>query len=275
MSIPIYAKAILDAFLSYNFHMYILFCLLMLASFQESLAHLDGVSVLVSLSFTCCIVFYTLINKLSTLRFEKANYKKNPLLKLQKYTLLFFALYLLILPLFALYSSWKMISLYTFTAVLGLSYSTALFKEPLKKIFLVKNICIALIWAVPVALAPMVLKGQALLSNLDDLLIVLFMVMAVSILYDVRDIEDDFKHRIKTIPNTLGVDKTKKILFGFLILISLLMWIFQFSVYEQLILIPLAGFTAFLSEKRSAYFYHAILFVWIIIQAFILLVNSH
>ncbi len=119
-----------------------------------------------------------------------------------------------------------------FPLLLGILYSVRLSgKIPrLKDITGVKNLTIALSWAVGSTFLPLIY-----LSNKNNVLIILIFYFFFlksyinSIIFDVRDIEGDRMSGVRTIPVSLGRDKTKILL---LILNStLLLWLLVFRDY--------------------------------------------
>ncbi len=114
----------------------------------------------------------------------------------------------------------------------GILYSVRLSKNlpRLKDITGVKNIIIALAWAVPSTLLPIFYFYRE--TNIFNILVFyLFFLKSYinSILFDVCDIEGDSMHGMRTIPILLGRNKTKKLL---LILNSTLIPWLILSYYE-------------------------------------------
>lgn len=119
-----------------------------------------------------------------------------------------------------------------FPLLLGILYSVRLSSKipRLKDITGVKNLTIALSWAVGSTLLPLIY-----LTNKNNVLIILIFYFFFlksyinSIIFDIRDIEGDKKCGVRTIPVSLGREKTKILL---LILNStLLLWLLVFRGY--------------------------------------------
>lgn len=102
-----------------------------------------------------------------------------------------------------------------FPLLLGIIYSAKLSKNfpRLKDISGVKNITIALSWAVGSTFLPVIY----LLEKKTILIILVFYFFFLksyinSILFDVRDVEGDKRSGVRTIPAFLGINKTKNLL---------------------------------------------------------------
>lgn len=146
-----------------------------------------------------------------------------------------------------------------FPLALGILYSVKFSKNfpRLKDITGVKNITIALSWAVVSTFLPVIYSSEKK-SILIILIFYLFSIKSLinSILFDIRDIKGDRENKIKTIPVFLGKDKTIKLL---LILNSTLIpwiifayfWGFFYKYFSVLIFLILYGYWYILYFSRD------------------------
>ncbi len=111
-------------------------------------------------------------------------------------------------------------------AILGLVYSV--FR--LKKIFLLKDIIVALGWASIPFVVGAYFKLSGLFTSVTIWILFLFVFVRVfitTVVFDIRDSSGDKIHRIKTLPNILGIKKTRyflyiiNILFGLFLLLTI------------------------------------------------------
>ena len=82
----------------------------------------------------------------------------------------------------------------------------------LKDITAVKNIIIALSWGIVAAFLPAICHSKELITILLIFYFFTLRSFINSVLFDVRDVEGDKKNNIPTIPVTIGVENTKKLL---------------------------------------------------------------
>ena len=82
----------------------------------------------------------------------------------------------------------------------------------LKDITAVKNIIIALSWGIGAAFLPAICYSKELITILLIFYFFTLRSFINSVLFDVRDVEGDKKSNIPTIPVTIGVENTKKLL---------------------------------------------------------------
>lgn len=146
-----------------------------------------------------------------------------------------------------------------FPLALGILYSVKFSKNfpRLKDITGVKNITIALSWAVVSTFLPVIYSSEKK-SILIILIFYLFSIKSLinSILFDIRDIKGDRENKIRTIPVFLGKDKTIKLL---LILNSTLIpwiifayfWGFFYKYFSVLIFLILYGYWYILYFSRD------------------------
>jgi len=121
--------------------------------------------------------------------------------------------------------------------LLGMVYSVKISSDfiRLKDIFIVKNILATVGWVLVATLLPLLYRPDFLIFSLAFLF--MFIKLFINaVVFDVRDMEGDTKSGVKTIPATIGLAKTKKLL---LILNTLLIpWIaavFYFKLFLNLL----------------------------------------
>lgn len=110
-------------------------------------------------------------------------------------------------------------------AILSFLYFTTTAGIPaLRKIPLVKNIVLAAAWSAGTVLIP--LAGLVKASDIFLFALARFVyVLALAVAVDLRDMEPDRKHGIRTIPVLFGFDKGKRICIILLILFVTLIWL--------------------------------------------------
>lgn len=107
-----------------------------------------------------------------------------------------------------------------FPLITGIVYSVPFFPQRsrfrrLKDIPVVKNLSIAIAWAVPHAFLPAVLAGSLLAGMTGAVLLFFFILVFINtVLFDMRDVEGDAAAGIRTVPVILGVAGTTRVLLG-------------------------------------------------------------
>jgi 4-hydroxybenzoate polyprenyltransferase len=86
----------------------------------------------------------------------------------------------------------------------------------IKEIHVLKNIFVAFIWSITVVFLPLsFLRNNFSISSLVVLFLWLFFFgrfLINTIVFDLKDIEGDLKHNVRSLPVTLGYDKTRRIM---------------------------------------------------------------
>lgn len=118
-----------------------------------------------------------------------------------------------LIPLTLLLPKQAIISL-SAAGILALAYSLPLLKSKkggLRQIPGLKTFIIGLIWASSTVLVPMMASGEDITQQLTILLFIkrFLLVFSLALLFDLRDVEADQYHNLKTIPVILGPLKTK------------------------------------------------------------------
>jgi 4-hydroxybenzoate polyprenyltransferase len=110
----------------------------------------------------------------------------------------------------------------------GTVYSVKIPNFPrLKNILAVKNLTVSLAWAIIAAFPPGIYSFNLILIH-SVFYFILIKGFVNTILFDVRDVEGDRKQGVKSIPVTIGIDRTKKLL---LLVNSLLIPWLAVSIY--------------------------------------------
>jgi hypothetical protein len=135
----------------------------------------------------------------------------------------------------------------------------------IRDIYFIKNIWIGGIWACMVVALPAIALGRDWWAT-DTVLMLekFFFVFALSITFDIRDIEIDRQKSIKTIPLSMGVEKAKRIAYIALIgsfLMAFVLFYFKNYNLETLLkmlisLLIAAFFIKKTDETRNDYFYY-------------------
>ncbi|MFY3739709.1 MAG: 4-hydroxybenzoate polyprenyltransferase [Candidatus Nitrosomirales archaeon] len=85
----------------------------------------------------------------------------------------------------------------------------------LKRIFLLKNITVAVAWAIPITFMP-VLSESSMPAGLSLAFFSFFALRAFvnAVAYDIKDVKGDARFAINTMPVKIGIPKTKLLLFN-------------------------------------------------------------
>lgn len=150
-----------------------------------------------------------------------------------------------------------------------LGFITFLYSQPFLKILNIRAVpyskvfIIAIVWSLTTSILPMIYSHNHI--NLNVILIILeriFFLIAITIPFDIRDIEQDKSAKIKTLPILLGKEKAYKLSYISL-LIFIIICIIHYANSEQiyiLIAMFLSGLSTFVflySDKlRTFKFYH-------------------
>ncbi|AFD08346.1 UbiA family prenyltransferase [Solitalea canadensis] len=135
---------------------------------------------------------------------------------------------IILIPLSLLLPIQAIISL-SVAGILALAYSLPIFKSKkggLRQIPGLKTLIIGLIWASSTVLVPMMASGEVITQQLTILLFIkrFLLVFSLALLFDLRDMETDQKHNLKTIPVALGAVKTKWLCFFLICIHSIIIF---------------------------------------------------
>ena len=153
-------------------------------------------------------------------------------------------------------------------------------KRRLRDFDQIKIYLIAGVWAFVTVFLPFLNSGQEL--NLAIILMILergLFIFAITLPFDIRDLNVDNHGDVKTIPAVIGIEKTKKLGYGILVLcLALALCNYYLGLYDLKILIGLsisyltsAWLISFSSTERHDYFYSALMDGTMIIQFLIVL----
>ncbi len=154
-------------------------------------------------------------------------------------------------------------------AVLTIFYSVPVFKFSdrlyrLREIPFIKIFLIAFVWSVVTIILPVIESGyNGSLANLSFVLAERYVfIFAITIPFDIRDMEQDKRYNLKTIPIVYGVNKSYKISNAALVIFILICLIHYISNDELFILLAMivSGIStlAILNSKtlRTHFYYH-------------------
>ncbi len=269
---------LIDAFLKLRIHVALLFFLLLLQKL-DGLRYVElSAKILIALSFTALTLSIYIFNKVTGMKEDRINNKKDTVAKKNKIALSALGAILFFIPLVYLGTINKNLALlYLGAGVLGFFYSFEVrifsLQLPLKRILFVKNVASAFGWSATIMLIPFIL-GNAWTPDTSGIWLILFLtILSVEILWDIKDIKGDKENKIKTIPNTYGIAIAKKMVWSLLFFVLIMMIAFRNSPTYFIGIVLMAIATYLVKEKSQLFFYHAIVFVWIallVLEVFII-----
>lgn len=177
-------------------------------------------------------------------------------------TYLFVSIILAIVPLIVLFFNKAPILPFIGLIIIGWMYSIPVWRgRRVKNIFLLKNIWAALITYLSMVIFTYPYLTQEISFQQVTFIYVPLLVIAFTyeILIDIKDIKGDRSASVKTLPNTIGPDNTKIVIW--LILASLMIFLQYFRndiAIASVALLFLASI--FVNEKRGLWFYHALFY---------------
>jgi 4-hydroxybenzoate polyprenyltransferase len=257
--------------ISARIHIGLLFFILILSNVKESFGIVKPAGFLVAFIFATSYLYFSFLDKMNEF------VEENPIRKLGKYKfsrkilLNLMTCIVLIYPFIIFHRRIEFAALAAIVASIHYLYNHDLLRVRLKKIYLVKNMSIALIWALSIALIPAFFKVEMDPKILESFPLAFLMILAVEILLDVPNIKDDKKHGIKTIPNIKGIKFTKYVEYGIIALISGALFLSHNSYYAQLLPFGLLVCTWFANEKRSKTYYHSIYLIGFVLELLLII----
>ncbi|MCK4729921.1 MAG: UbiA family prenyltransferase [Candidatus Aenigmarchaeota archaeon] len=157
---------------------------------------------------------------------------------------LFLCIFLLLIVLFINFNVFLFVLV---TVIIGICYSVL----RIKKIFLLKNVLVAIVWGV----TPLIVGLYYNIINYSLLSLIVFFSLQFfinNVMFDIKDMKGDKIHKIKTLPNTIGIKNTKiicyciniflvffllsNIYYGFLPIKSIILFFFICYVFMYLFL---------------------------------------
>lgn len=263
-----------DAFVRYRIHVSLLAFCIVLTVYVDAAHRISLEGVFVALSFALVAAYAYLINKVTDAGEDKVNVHAGALEERKRLPVLIAALACLLLPLAYLVPLGNpgVLGIYTFIAILGFLYSFPLSLHGvtfrLKDLFAVKTAFSSLSWSLLVVAVFFLFVG-AWNPFWTWMVVLIFSVTApIEIVWDIRDVEGDARHGIRTLPNTLGVAPSRTIAAGLLALAALAGYELRLSIYSSVALLASLVFVAAASPRRGKWFYHSIVFIWILALGF-------
>lgn len=164
-------------------------------------------------------------------------------------------------------TQWTLLVLYVLLALLGYGYNHGFGRFRLKQHYLAKNLTSAVAWALAATFAPLLALGgwewHPLIAAFFAVPFII--VLSIEILWDIRDADSDKAHGIHTLANSYGIQAAKFI--SILLLNAALFAIMALKHQDIFLVIMLATsmiFTLMANERRGAYFYQALLLLWLV-----------
>ena len=164
--------------------------------------------------------------------------------------------------------------------LLSLGYSTPLkigkYSFVLREIPLIKTILVALVWTIVVALLPYVESGK--IADIDTIRIIgdFIFLLSLAMLFDIKDLDTDEKMKIKTIPMMIGVNGTKTLSVGLIMLRLGYLFFMKINIVqllgETVVALIAAGLIILhINRKTSEYFYMLWIDGLMILRSFLIL----
>lgn len=260
---------IVERALAYRVHVCLITFFLVLAAFSGP--PYSGTAYAIASSFASLMVFIYVANKVTDKNEDSVNTHAGTIPDSSRPSALLFAFVCAILPLAYLASLKNLIlvAVYLVVFVLGYLYSFPItwygkhFR--LKQILFVKNCTSALIWALPPIGVYIAMQDRADAYALWWFAIVFSISVTIEILWDVRDMKGDDQFGVRTIANTYGVRTAQASSLAFLGIAAFAAYMTGSGAYSFVAIALSAVFVLSVSERRSAWFFHASAFVWLII----------
>ena len=126
----------------------------------------------------------------------------------------------------------------------------------IKKVFFIKNLYMAIFYAIPFCLFnTCIFNHQLTLKVYLSFLNYLFTILAIEALWDIKDIEGDRQAGVKTIANKYGITYTKI----YAAILMIVAWCFQYLIYETIVYYStflILYYLIFLRKNCSVWNYH-------------------
>lgn len=257
---------ILDIFFKYRINVSLLVFTICLIGFVPNLT---VQTVLVSASFSLLWTFIYLYNKVTDWGEDAHNVAGFPIDQKNSKAVLILSYICLFLPVPYLLQWLDLLGLYAILAlVLGYGYSkkVKLFRKDfrLKNVLFVKNITSAACWASMGAFVPFLYYNAEWSIYLAFMWLNLFtLVLAIEIVWDIRDIEGDLKEGVRTLPNTIGLFYSKLIcLVPVIIFFVWRFWADQLSAVYFVAYVLTIISIATVKKTSHPYVFQALVLIW-------------
>lgn len=260
-------ESVLNVLMTYRLHVYCLTFLLVFTTYIGPPYSLEAY--LVSLSFASLMAFIYLANKVTDTNEDSVNIEAGPISVSARSVTMMAAWVAVAAPVAYIVSLGDTLitASYVLTAVLGFLYSFPIpyfgTKWRFKQVLFLKTTTSSIIWALPPAATQASQFG--LHSGLWLFLLVFCIGAAMEIVWDIRDMRGDKQFSIHTIPNTLGITTAQAVAIGALMIAGIFAQAFSGVLYTYLGLTISALFASYAREGKKALYFHAIVFVWIVL----------
>lgn len=261
-------RRLAESFFTYRLHLYLLSFLLVLSSFAMFRRGFPLRQVAISLCFASLMAFIYLSNKVTDLPEDSVNLRGGPITGTLARPLLAIALLLFAAPVLYLIQYRDFLLLYLGVALLGFLYSYGVtlggHRFRLKNILGIKTIAAALGWSLPAAGVYAISLGRVTETALFLFYLVFCITATTELIWDIRDMAGDKKYGVHTLPNTLGLTATKAVgavLIGSVLALGCLTHLNRFSMTGLCFSL---AFMLCANPRRGAWYYHAIVVVWIV-----------
>ncbi|MBI2134590.1 UbiA family prenyltransferase [Candidatus Woesearchaeota archaeon] len=259
----------INSILKYRIHLFASFFLILYFTLRSFKDYAESDLILISLSLTSLTAFVYLYNKATDIKEDSLNRKKDAADRKYSGRIITASIIFLLLPMpYLIYFDIELLMLYLAAAFVGYSYSSSIriggLSIRLKEVFIIKNTSSAIVWSSVIVGTHIILRGNFRLFDLINFIVIFLIIFAVEIFWDIKDIKGDKKSGIRTIPNQLGLKWAKSII-SILLLVSLLLMLkYSFPVYFIWAAILCWLFAMLAKESWSIFYYHSVIFIWII-----------
>jgi 4-hydroxybenzoate polyprenyltransferase len=220
--------------------------------------------------FACLTLGAYILNKVTDLEEDERNPGAEPIARSAAPRALKVALILMLAPIPCVaWASLHHLGLYLALMVLGFWYSVRmplLSREVrLKDVLLVKNVVTTLAWTAVLVVVPALARPGSP-TWLYEFLQTFSLLMIISLLWDVRDLEGDAQAGVRTVANTWGVAATKVICTAFLLLLTTVALKVHSQVEVTFLPTVVGTLVAILAVHagRPARYYHGIAVLWVL-----------
>jgi hypothetical protein len=160
--------------------------------------------------------------------------------------------------------------LFTFPACLAYFITTTSWKG-LRAIPFMKSIWLAIVWTIVTAVIP--LNFSLKLSDIYILLERLLFMLAICIIYNLRDLRHDFESGVRTVPHRIGVPFTKAICTLILLADVTVISMHHYENYicaSLIVSVLVTGLTVLFARKNGNWLYYTLLVDGSMIMQFLL-----
>lgn len=268
----------LERLLAYRIDIYILTFLLFLITPQTGDA-IGPLLYFLASCFTALMVFVYLFNKTTDTREDAINTAAGPIALSSipvVRSIAWGACALGFVVLVSLTGNYLYVVLYALVALLGFAYSSPpkIFgaTQRLKQIPVVKTVVSTLIWVLPPVLSYMIYLGEVRPREIWLLVLLGGLFAAMEICWDIRDMRGDAQSGMRTIPTVFGLRSAKIVAFVLVLLAAYAGYTLSFNVFSIVGILASLGVILMAHDRQPWWYFHAIVFVWIILLVLYVLV---